>query len=271
MRLNVKNNSKYIALSAICKENIKDIIEWIEYHTAIGIDYFILYNNDSTQDIKTNLPKNLQNICDVIDWFYDSNGRQVASQKHCINNYRHFKWIGFLDIDEYIVLLNTESNIKSYMKEYEKFDGLCLHWLFFGSNGHTTKQNSTIYAYTQSCPSYGANEHIKSIINPKKYNSLKHFDPHYIPTDNSVNVLKERVVDAFGSTRQNKKAPIINQIMRINHYYTKSVEDFMIKRARGGGNKVKRIYNNHHFESVQKENVFNDDIIQLYNKIKSES
>jgi hypothetical protein len=267
--LKTKDNLDYIALSSMCKENIDDIIEWLEYHKAIGIDKFILYNNDSNQDLANLLPQHLKDTCLVIDWFYDFDGRQIVAQQHCIKKFSNFKWIGFIDIDEYIVLLDEDINIKSYIKDYEAFGGICLHWLLFGSNGHTNRQTSTIYSYTQSCPNHGANEHIKSIIDPKQYIG-KHNDPHWLPTKNgNVNTKKEKVSDAFGSIRAEHKAPLIDYRMRINHYYTKSYEDFSNKKLRKGGNKVNREYKDSHFDNHQRENVYNNYIVVLYDKIKA--
>jgi hypothetical protein len=263
-----KEKDKYLALHAMCKEKTEDIIEWINYHKTIGVEHFILYNNNSNEHhLYDSLPKNLHSITTIVNWFYDMDGRQILAQKHCIKHNQNFRWIGFLDIDEYIVPLQ-ESNIANILKSYEEYDGLCLHWLLFGSNGLLTRQNSTIYSYTQSCPNHGANEHIKSIINPKKYTGY-HYDPHFITTSNSVNVNKEKVTDAFGSTRQNNRKPILDKVMRINHYYTKSLEDFSYKRDRKGGNLVNRIYSDKHFDSIQKENVYNDDIIKVYSKMKN--
>lgn len=261
------NNKNYIAVSAMCKEKIEDIIEWIEYHKAIGVQYFFLYNNDPYTDIYNSLNKELQSVVSVVDWFLDMDGRQVLAQQHCIAHNKSFRWIAFIDIDEYIVPIR-HNNIQNILQEYETYGGLCLHWLLFGSNNLAKKPQSIVYSYTQSCPSHGANEHIKSIVNPKKYTG-KHSDPHFIPTyDGNVNVKKEKVADAFGSIRNTDKMPI-HDIMRINHYYTKSIEDFQYKKMRAGGNKVNREYTQHHFDTLQSENIYNADIINIYNGIKN--
>lgn len=268
-------HEKYIALSCICKENLQDIVEWIEYHKAIGVDYFILYNNDNMNDLKKLLPEYLKNVTSVVEWYpndislsyNDFDKRQISSQIHCIKNYSDFRWIGFLDIDEFIVLLDIHRlNIKEYLTDYENYDGVCLHWLMFGSNNLITKQESTIYSYTQSCPNNAANQHIKSIINPKAY-IPEHTNPHFMCTKRgSVNVYKNPVTSAFGDGEK----PIIDHLMRINHYYTKSLEDFQFKKNRYGHSENNKRYTESHFDSLQNENVYNNDIIILYDKIKNE-
>lgn len=265
----------YIALSTMCKENLSDIIEWIKYHSAIGVDHFIVYNNDNTNNLKELLPDDIKSISTIIEWYSQDNSltysyfdqKQISSQIHSIKHYSDFRWIGFIDIDEFIVLLDhSKLNIKEYLVDYEDYDGLCLHWLMFGSNNLATKQESTIYSYTQSCPNNAANQHIKSIINPKAY-IPEHTNPHFMRTKRgSVNVHKNPVTNAFGDG----SIPIIDKIMRINHYYTKSLEDFEFKKNRYGYSEKNKRYTDSHFNSLQTENIYNDDIIRLYNRIKNE-
>lgn len=271
------NNS--VAISAICKDEEEHIKEWLEYHSNIGVDYFILYDNNSQIPLKKILLE--YNNVEVIDWLDNQQGTQVRSQIDCVNNYSHFRWIGFLDIDEYIVLLNDSVKIKDYLKEFIEYHGLCLYWLAFGSNKHTTKQKSTINSYTQSCPNLDKfNKHTKCFINPKKYDhSAIHWTSHYLPTLNgNVDVTHTNVQKywtnllAFKKYIKNSEIKgTIDEKIRINHYYTRSTEDFHRKMLRGGGINVKKVYNNNNYKSVNKENVFNDDIIQTVinlNKIR---
>jgi len=269
-----KNNS--VAISAICKNEEEYIKEWLEYHSSIGVDYFILYDNNSRISLKKILSE-YSNV-EVIDWLDNASGTQIRSQIDCVNNYSHFRWIGFLDIDEYIVLLNDSVKIKDYLTEFIEYDGLCLYWLAFGSNKHKTKQTSTISSYTQSCPNLNKfNKHIKCFINPKRYDhSAKHWTSHYLPTLNgNIDVTHTNVKKywtnflAFQKYIKNSSIKTtINEKIRINHYYTRSVEDFHHKMLRGGGVNVKKVYNKNNYKSVNKENVFNDDIIQTTINLK---
>lgn len=272
----INNN---VAISAICKDEGDYIKEWLEYHSDIGVDYFILYDNNSQVPLKKILSE-YKNV-EVIDWLDCKHGTQVRSQIHSINHYSYFRWIGFLDIDEYIVLLKDSVKIKDYLQEFIEYDGLCLYWLAFGSNQHKTKQTSTINSYTQSCPNLNKfNKHIKCFIDPKKYDhSAIHWTSHYIPTLNgNVDVthtnMQEYWVDFLAFKKYMKNLAIKSTIdtkMRINHYYTRSIEDFHHKMLRGGGVNVQKVYNKNNYKSVNNENVFNDDIIQTIinlNKMK---
>lgn len=256
--LMIKNN--YVAMSAICRDRLEYIEEWLDYHLSIGIQKIILYDNLNKTPLTVSLEKYIQQgKLDVVDWNHDTlNGKQIRAQNDCIKNYQSFRWIGFLDIDEFIVLLEESPDIKTYLKEYEKYDGIGLHWLIFGSNGHKTRQKSILKSYTQSCPNSYINRHIKSFINPKNCIIRNFRDPHFIPTkNNTVNVRHEMVYNAFGTGKA-----IIDYKMRINHYYTRSWEDFFIdKKKRGGGSVTDRVYNDKCYATAHTENVFNDEIL----------
>ncbi len=253
--------SNYSAISAICKNEEEYIIEWVEYHLSLGIDSILLFDNYSEKPLKDFVDKYKKYNVHTFMW----DGKQEEAQTHSLNYNKDFRWIGLLDIDEYIVLLEQETNINNYLKRYEDYDGLCLHWLMFGSNNHKTKQQSTIQSYTQSCPSNLANIHVKSFVNPKNYlYQQKHKTPHWMPTKNgSVNVLYQKVDNPYGG-RGNK--PVIDKVMRINHYYTRSYQDFFENKKPRKRYSPAGVYKKRDYKSVQKENVYNDDIIKFCQK-----
>jgi|TARA_B100001094_G_C18016963_1_gene713114 hypothetical protein len=251
--------SNYSAISAICKNEEEYIIEWLEYHLSLGIDSIFLFDNYSDKPLH-DITHTYQKY-NVHTYLWDKTQRE--SQRHCLNYNKHFRWIGLLDIDEYVVLLEQETNINNYLKRYEDYDGLCLHWLMFGSNNHKTKQQSTIQSYTQSCPNIQANTHVKSFINPQNY-LYEHKTPHWMPTKNgSVNVLYQQVNDPFGAK---KYEPVIDRVMRINHYYTRSYQDFFENKKLRGSNAPKEVYRKKDYKSVQKESIYNEDIIKFCQK-----
>ena len=262
--LMIKNN--YVAMSAMCRDRIEYIEEWLDYHLSIGVQKIILYDNLNEIPLSVSLEKYIKSRkVDVIDWNRDTlNYKQIRAQNHCVTNYQQFRWIGFLDIDEFVVLLEESTDIKTYLKEYDEHDALGLHWLLFGSNSHKARQKSVLNSYTQSCPNSTVNRHIKSFVNPRNCIISDYRDPHFIPTKKyTVNVRHERVYNAFGTGNA-----VIDYKMRINHYYTRSEEDYFIdKKNRGGGVIVNRVYNKIHFNDSNRENVFNDDILKTINRI----
>lgn len=248
-----------IAVCCIFKDENDYIEEWINYHKTIGFDHFIIYDNDS----KISPMENLGNFKDIITytkWPGHYVGRQCRAYDDCIKNNKNYDWIAFIDIDEFIVLLDTKKlNIKEYLKNYEEFDAVALNWLQFGPSGHKTKQKSVIYSYTKACFSAESNKHVKCIVKPSKINQ-RVGNPHFFPCK-TVNVEFNTVNGPFSD-------PVINKHMRINHYVTRSEEDFKDKIVRGGGNAIRSLpistLDNYKDGNTKKDT----SIIDLYNLIK---
>lgn len=107
-----------IAISVIVKNEQAFIKEWLEFHSAAGIDHFILYDDGSTDGTIEIAQETLtQGELTVIPWrqrIQDaSNGKSLHNQglafAHAISNYGSlFRWMCFIDVDEF--LFPTEAN-----------------------------------------------------------------------------------------------------------------------------------------------------------------
>ena len=102
--VNLKNK---ILMSTIVKNEEKYIKQWITYHKNIGIDYFIIYNNENNNKLKTYLNTFENKNIILIKWNYPyrlKNGisGQTIQQNHSIYVFTNVKYIGLLDIDEYV-------------------------------------------------------------------------------------------------------------------------------------------------------------------------
>lgn len=118
-----------IILSTMVLNEDNFIRQWIDYHLLKGINKFIIYDNEGVNDcksyksdtsIKSNLPMVLKeyidnNIVILIKWPYKKRyGRsgisgQTCQQNHSIYAFNTCKYIGLLDIDEYLNPQNFET------------------------------------------------------------------------------------------------------------------------------------------------------------------
>lgn len=244
-----KNDFKYsqgaqeLAVHIICKDDEDCLKESIEYHTLIGVDHFLIYDNNSKRPLKETL-KHYTNVT-VIDWPYHL--RQRVSQTDCTNRFRSkFKWIAILDTDEFIVMKDGNTNLKEFLKPYRKYGGLAVGFVNFGSSGYLKKQKRVITSYTQ-IESY---DYVgKSIfINTKYYlhQGLGCHDHHSIPGNFFVNEQFNRKIsfdflcDAlkiqFWFPRLFKYLINISKNptdkIQINHYFKRSLEDFRQRSLR---------------------------------------
>lgn len=140
-----KTMNNYVALCLFCKDENEYLDEWITYHLSIGVEHIFIYDNMSKKPIKKSVDKFIKlgkvSVELVTD---DKQGRHCRVFNKCINdNGDKYKWIGFIDTDEFIVLKNNKS-LASFLKDYENFAALGVYWLCFGSNQKISKQKSQI-------------------------------------------------------------------------------------------------------------------------------
>jgi len=131
-----EKNSKtyYFSLCAIFKNEAPYFKEWIEYHRMLGVDHIYLYNNFSTDDYMDILsPYIEEGYVTLTDWPYEMS--QIPAYEHCYEHYRNETfWLMFLDLDEFICPI-YKTNIKEWIKPFEKYPSVLMYWLMFGTNG----------------------------------------------------------------------------------------------------------------------------------------
>ena len=94
-----------------------------------------MYNNNSNDDYLAILQPYIE-AGDVtfLNWPYEQG--QMSAYRDCVKNFRdESKWIGFIDIDEFIVPIDYD-NLYDFLKKFEKNRGsVIIYWKFFGSAG----------------------------------------------------------------------------------------------------------------------------------------
>ena len=140
--------------------------------------------------------------------------------------------MGFLDTDEFIVVTNTSLRIHDRLRDFEEFGGLTLNWKMFGSSSHVNRPPGGVLGNYHKC--YETRQ-VKSIVNTK-YTLSTSGDPHtFIYTTNHTSVDIQKKISR-GPLHPRKSSAIPHFLfdkMYINHYCTKSRQDFTVKIAKG--------------------------------------
>lgn len=123
-----------ISLCLIFKDEAPFLKEWIDYHLAIGVDHFYLYNNNSTDNFREIvMPYIEKGIITLIDW--PEQNSQFKCYKHCYDTFRNeSNWISFLDADEFICL-KEKNNLNEWLIQFDKYHAINIHWLMFCTGG----------------------------------------------------------------------------------------------------------------------------------------
>jgi hypothetical protein len=241
----------YLSLCLIAKDEHTYLMEWLDFHILLGVEHFWIYDNDSitplTESIQPYIDKGWVTINSI-----HGKAMQLYAYDHCLRTYgRLSQWIGFIDTDEFFVPKNTAS-LPDFLKSYEKYGGLGVSSLFFGAGGHKNRPKcGQIAGYLLRTPEELArNRLIKSIVQPSK--TLFPISPHsfmYKEGEYCVNELGYRVDNQFFPCSITK--------IQLNHYYTRSAQEWEDKmnRGRGAGGKA---YSNDYWVDINGNSFITD-------------
>ena len=118
---NASNRKKYyISICGIFKDEGPYLKEWIEYNKIIGVDHIYLYNNNSRDNYYEILEPYIKSkFITLVDWKYEQ--KQMEAYHHCFDNYKNeTSWLGFIDIDEFIVPINSDKIVSFFKKKSKK-------------------------------------------------------------------------------------------------------------------------------------------------------
>ena len=223
----------YLSIVAILKNEAPYIKEWIEYHKLVGVERFYLYDNESEDNLKEMLQSYIDNGI-VIYKYFPGKAMQYMAYYDAIKKYKYkTKWLAFIDADEFIIPI-SKVTLNEYLKEFEDYPALVVNWVMYDSNGHIKKPDGLVIEnYTRTFKDSNAfqNLYFKSIVNPRKVKYCQ--DPHFCEYMNNQKAVNENSIpiDGPGSFSRTKNNSV--KTIRINHYYSKSKNEFIAKYNRG--------------------------------------
>ena len=108
-----ENRKNYSALCLIIRDENEYLKEWLDNHFAIGIDRIYIYDNGAKEApvgrIVRSLQPEYQNRVTVVDWIGEYKNTQCEAYAHCLEHYGEtVNWIGFIDTDEFIRLVEKK-------------------------------------------------------------------------------------------------------------------------------------------------------------------
>jgi hypothetical protein len=221
-----------MSCAIVCCAKLEDryLVEWINYNIkSVGFDAIYIYDNN---DDPATTPETLKDL--------DEETRAKVHIRHEPNNNRLFfrmvghwmaehkskhKAVAFIDPDEFLVL-HKHASIHELLEEhlYPHGGALCVNWMMYGSNGHSVYEPGPVTKRFTGRHA-GVNPHVKTIAVCGDIRDMS--NPHYPSHGTKQRDTSGRV---FGGAF-NEGGPI--DVAQLNHYWTKSFEEWMIKRNKG--------------------------------------
>lgn len=243
------NRNRYVdlAVCAIMKNEAPYVKEWLDYHQMVGVKRFYIYDNESGDDLcQVLLPYIRQGI--VVYKNYPGEAKQMPAYNEFIKEYGDKnEWVAFIDADEFIIPMEKES-IPEFLADYREYPGIGINWVAYDSNGHKAKpeggvlENYTRVHYDENLVPF---HQIKSIVQPSQVDKI--INPHYALFKDNKLAVNENKQEIGGSLEERAYiSPFSANKIRINHYFTKSEEEYKAKIERGRAptkRSIKRVYN----------------------------
>jgi hypothetical protein len=247
-------------------KNEKRIIEFIKYYIKIGINYFIILDDDSDVNVNEILIKNGINK-DIYEVIY-TNGRRFHygiynsselwdNELLPILNKNYIDYVLYVDADEFLYI-GKFKNIKELIIYYQPFDCLKINWLIFGSN--KMLENNTDSIITQfNKSSRHLDLYVKCLTKVSSIctdvNKGFHPNPHVINVNDGItkNIYNEIVTtSSIKLTEEIKQNKYFFAPIYIAHYMCQDIKTYIERKI------CSKI-----FLHVSKKYNLTDDVIKL--------
>ncbi|MBC2836151.1 glycosyltransferase family 92 protein [Paragemmobacter straminiformis] len=235
-----------LAVCAIFKNEARYLDEWLTFHHGVGVGHFYLYNDGSTDGFAEVLaPWIAAGKITLTDWTVKP---QVPAYNDCILRRRtEARWIAFIDLDEFL-FSPTGAPLPEVLRGYAEAAAVFVYWVLFGSGGHEAQPDLPVVEAYTACMGHAAaladgfdhgkvkdrsnyvtgwSRDGKSIVNPRKVR----FQGVHAPRA----VWSGATVDERGRPPRQRSddCDLPYAVLRINHYWSKSLDEFRAKIVRG--------------------------------------
>ena len=226
----IKNNSyfKGVVICSIVKLENLYIKEFVDYYKNLGIKKIFLYdNNDKNGENFNEILK--EEIKSKFVKIINIRGRskyQIPSYNHCYQkNLNHYSWFLFIDIDEFLFINNNTLSDFLNNQKFKNCDNIHINYKDFGDSDLLSYDNRTLvkrfnknYRYSSSMKSFVRGRLKNAKMNIHRSYNIKNFCNSEGQPENPG--------EYFTNSFTNKSAII-------NHYITKSTEEFYNRLIKG--------------------------------------
>lgn len=236
--INDTSKCKYgISIAAIVKDEADYIEEWIQFHILMGIEHFYIYDNESS-DGTTEILKEYEKLGLVTYIFWPGKYQQIPAYSNAIERFKNDSiYIAFIDVDEFLFsvagnrIIDEVNQILDQYKNSKRQDekiaaAIGVNWRVYGTSFYLKKSNDLVIKRFVLRRRAARDINIKSIHNPRAVTGMSMHNAKFVP---GYCCISENGSEIPGAHFRDGRC----QRLRINHYMSKSEEEY-IKRKRKG-------------------------------------
>lgn len=220
----------YLTACCIAKDEERDLEEWLEFHRLVGVEHFYVYDNAS-RDRTTDILDRYSDVGLVTRVSWPGFPGQLSAYEDALRSFGgETAWLAFIDVDEFL-FPSSGADLRDTLESYEEFPALAAFWLCFAASGHRRRPEGLLIEHFRCRPAddFPPNGVFKSIVQPDR------------TTGSAGNAHQFRhvggeIVDERRRPLGDVSLPVAtpaHDVIRINHYFTKSAEEWWRKTRRG--------------------------------------
>ena len=230
-----------LSIALIERNEERYLKEWLEYHLMMGVDHFYVYDHGSTDgSMEVLRPYIDKGIVELTQVEGDYLPTQISVYNDALKRSRYnTRYLALIDTDEFLTPMKHDSAIeaieyifRSYEETPFKAVGSCaaggigVNWRVFGTSGHAKPVDGpVIEEYVKRGPDdLMVNNHIKTICKPLAVKQI--VNPHFAIYESGFWCISEHGSLIPGPFFYDSKG----DILRLNHYYVKSEEEYKSRR-----------------------------------------
>lgn len=217
-----------LGVVVIIRDEAPYLTEWLAYHHALGVQHFFIYDNGSTDELHEVIETWVNHgLVTLVHWPLP--GGQIDAYAHALRFYGpSLDWLAYFDVDEFVVPLKDD-DIPSLLARFPDAADVRMPRVDFGFGGHRSPpRDLTIEAYTQVADVFGRDP----VKPPRVKTALR---------PGSISAVGIHTATVADDVRGPDGSPLPSQTVgkacweyvQLNHYYTRSFEEFEAKRFRG--------------------------------------
>ncbi|WP_132254068.1 glycosyltransferase family 2 protein [Methylobacterium segetis] len=242
-----------ILLVATMRNEGPYILEWLAYHRAIGFTDIVVCTNDCVDGSPALLDR-LQALGLVTHLAHavapdDKPQLAAYARAEALPVLAEAAWIMVLDADEFLNVHVGEGRVTDLIEAVPGCTAVLVNWRVFGSSGHHAwSPDFVTERFTRAAPrGHGVNRPYKTLFTRAGAYGCKLL-PHQprFPRPEALGTL--RYVNGAGDVLpayfhdesrneflQSEPGAVSWRLAQVNHYNTRSWDDYVVKHRRGGG------------------------------------
>lgn len=227
-----------VAVCAIVKDELKNLLEWIAFYLNEGVTKILIYDNqskDGTSRVLAALAAEFP-IISILWESVEGVSPQASAYTDAVRRLAgKVDWCAFVDADEFMFGVGP-GGLSAALADFEpSVSGVAVNQRVFGSSGHERYEPGLVTSrFTKRASlDYVENKFFKSVVRPDQVDKI--WSPHDAVLGSGNYQMSDGSQLARSQDHTGRAESIVNGRIHLHHYILKSREEFTSKRERGGG------------------------------------